>query len=105
MPTKQVKPTLTEFREKVIMYILCQYNIYIRRRRRAFDGATDVADDKKPQKKTKSDKRGRSELARGKGGLLKVPRAAGAAVPFSNLAVKARKRGVMLVYCGLLILL
>ena len=103
MPTKRVKATLTEIAEKVIMYILCQYNIYIAPSAARYE----CAPARRRQETTEKDQirqARRSEPERVRGDREKVEAATGRVVSFLFLSIKAPKRGVIAVYPYLLIL-
>lgn len=103
MPTKRDATTLTEFRKKVIMYVLCINNT-ISAVGGALLSARRLDVDKKPQKKTKNDKREALSSKRVRGDREKVEAAAGRGVSFLFLSIKAPKRGVIANYSPLLIL-
>ena len=87
------------------MYILCQYNIYIAPSAARYLSARRLDVDKKPQRETKSDKRGRSQPERVRGDREKIEGATGAGVSFQFLSEISRYRGVIRPYRRLLILL
>ena len=94
MPTKRDATTLTEFRKKVIMYVLCINNT-ISAVGGALMSARRLDVDKKPQKKTKNDKRDGLSSKGVRGFRKKSTRPQVGGCLFYSSPLKPRKGGLL----------